>query len=94
MDQIELKVNKREVLGKKVRFLRRKGITPVHLFGHGIDSEALQCDTDTLKSVLAEAGHTGLINLKLDGEKKPRTAVARPCSRSFPARSSTALRRW
>jgi len=77
MDQIELKVTKREVLGKKVRFLRRQGITPVHLFGHGIESEALQCDTANLKSVLAESGHTGLINLKIASEKKPRTAVVR-----------------
>jgi large subunit ribosomal protein L25 len=77
MDQLELKVNKREVLGKKVRFLRRQGITPVHLFGRDIKSEALQCDTNNLKSVLAEAGHTGLINLRIASEKKPRTAVVR-----------------
>jgi ribosomal protein L25 (general stress protein Ctc) len=36
MDQIELNASRRDVLGKKVRFLRRQGITPVHVFGHGI----------------------------------------------------------
>jgi len=77
MDQIELKVDRRETLGKKVRFLRREGITPVHLFGHGIESEALQCETARLQQVLAEAGHTKLINLQLANEKKPRTAVVR-----------------
>ena len=77
MDQIELKVTKREILGKKVRFLRRQGITPVHLFGHGVESVALQCDTAKLKWVLAEAGRTRLISLKLDGEKGPRTVVIR-----------------
>ena len=81
MDQIELKVNKREVLGKKVRFLRREGITPVHLFGHGIDSVALQCDTAQLQQVLAEAGHTRVINLKFDKERKPRPAVVREVQR-------------
>jgi len=77
MEQIELKVSEREILGKKVRFLRRQGITPVHLFGHGIESLALQCDTATLQQVLAQAGKTRLISLKLDNEKRPRTVVAR-----------------
>ncbi len=77
MDQIELKVTNREILGKKVRFLRRQGITPVHLLGHGIGSMALQCDTANLQRVLAEAGHTRLISLKLDNEKKPRTVIVR-----------------
>ena len=77
MDQIELKVINREILGKKVRFLRRQGIMPVHLFGHGIESMALQCDTAKLQRVLAEAGKTRLISLKLDGEKRPRPVVVR-----------------
>jgi large subunit ribosomal protein L25 len=77
MDQIELDTRNRELLGKKVRFLRRQGITPVHLFGHGIESKTLQCDTAELQQVLAEAGQTRLINLKLDKEKRPRTAVVR-----------------
>ena len=77
MDQIELEVTNREILGKKVRFLRRQGITPVHLFGHGIESVALQCDTARLKRVLAEAGKTRLISLKLDDEKRPRNVVVR-----------------
>lgn len=77
MDQIELNVTNRGVLGKKVRFLRRQGITPVHLFGHGIESVALQCDTTKLKQTLAKAGQTRLISLKLDNERKPRTVVVR-----------------
>ena len=77
MDQIELEVTSRETLGKKVRFLRRQGITPVHLFGHGIESLALQCDTNKLQKILAEAGKTRLISLKLDKEKRLRNAVVR-----------------
>ena len=77
MDQIELTVSNREILGKKVRFLRRQGITPAHLFGHGIESMALQCDTVGLRHVLAEAGKTRLINLKVDSEKKSHTAMVR-----------------
>ena len=77
MEQIELKTTNREILGKKVRFLRRQGITPVHLFGHGIKSMSLQCDTAELHRVLAEAGQTQLISLKLDKEKRPRNVIVR-----------------
>lgn len=81
MDEIELQVNKREILGKKVRFLRRQGIIPVHVFGHGIKSLALQCDTATLKRGLAQAGHTGIISLTLDTEKSPRHVIVREIQR-------------
>ncbi len=86
MDQIELDVTKREILGKKVRFLRRQGITPVHLFGHGIESQALQCDTARLQQVLAEAGKTKLINFKIDGEKKARSVIVREVEIELPRR--------
>ncbi len=77
MEQIELKATSREVLGKKVRFLRRQGITPLNLFGHGIRSVAMQCDTANLRQVLAEAGRTRLISLKLDNEKTPKNVIVR-----------------
>ena len=47
-EKIELKVDKRDVLGKKVKFLRNKGVVPVHLFGHNVDSLALQGDAAAL----------------------------------------------
>lgn len=86
MDQIELNVTKREILGKKVRFLRRQGITPLHLFGHGIESQALQCDTAKLQQVLAEAGKTKLINFKIGGEKKARSVIVREVEIELPRR--------
>lgn len=83
MDKIELKVTNRDTLGKKVRHLRREGITPIHLFGHGTQSLSLQCDTRELETVLSHAGHTGLINLKIDHEKKARMAVIRDYGRDW-----------
>lgn len=77
MEQIELLVTTRDILGKKVRFLRRQGVTPVHLFGHDVESLALQCDTGQLQHALAQAGKTRLINLRLDKAKKPRNVVVR-----------------
>jgi len=81
MKQTELLATTRETLGKKVRFLRRQGITPVHLFGHNVESVALQCDTAQLKRVLAQTGRTRLISLKVDEAKKPRNVVVREVQR-------------
>jgi large subunit ribosomal protein L25 len=83
MDKIELKVANREILGKKVKHLRRQGITPVHVFGHGIESLALQCDTKELERVLGQAGQTRLVSLRLAKEKKPRTVVVREFDRDW-----------
>lgn len=83
MDRIELTVTNREILGKKVKHLRRQGITPVHLFGHGIKSLALQCETGELERVLGQAGHTGLISLKVDHEKRSRSVVIREFDRDW-----------
>lgn len=81
MDQIELQATNREILGRKVRFLRRQGIIPVHLFGHNVESLALQCEAVQLQRVLAQAGKTRLINLKLDKAKRPRNVVVREIHR-------------
>ena len=78
---MELSANKREILGKKVRFLRRQGITPVHLFGHNIEPMPLQCDTAHLKHVLARAGKTGIVSLKLDKAKRQRNVMVREVQR-------------
>jgi large subunit ribosomal protein L25 len=81
MDQVELQVSRREILGKKVRFLRRQGITPLHLFGHDFESLPLQCDTDALQHVLAQSGHAALVALKLGNERRRRSVVVREIQR-------------
>jgi len=81
MEQTELQAATREILGKKVRFLRRQGIIPVHLFGHDVESMALQCDAAQLQRVLAEVGKTSLISLIPDKAKTPRNVVVREIQR-------------
>jgi large subunit ribosomal protein L25 len=81
MEKIELVAQKRDILGKKVRFLRRKGITPVNLYGHGIESTALQVETPALKRALAQAGMTSLIHLKLGSVKRPYMAIVKSVQR-------------
>ena len=77
MERIELEAAKREVNGKKVRFLRREGITPANMYGHGLESVALQLDTKKLKQTLARAGKTDLISLKVSESDAPVMVLVR-----------------
>ncbi len=76
MTTIELKATRRHIEGKKVQELRNKGITPAHLFGPGVKSEAIQVDTTALRQTLAEAGHTKLVTLHI-GHEKNHTVMVR-----------------
>jgi len=80
LEDLKLKATPRNVLGKKTRFLRRQGITPVHLYGHNVKSLALQCDTDELEHLIAQAGRTRLISLEIDSDR-PRTVFVREIQR-------------
>ena len=77
MEGLTLATSKRTVLGKKSRFLRRQGITPAHLFGHGLESLSLQCDTVKLQRMIAQAGTTRLIALEIEGDRQPRSIFIR-----------------
>jgi len=81
MDDLRLEATKRDILGKKTRFLRRQGITPAHLFGHGIESQALQCDTAQIQKIIARAGMSKVINLKVDDDKQPKSVFIREIQR-------------
>jgi large subunit ribosomal protein L25 len=81
MTDLTLHATKREILGKKTRFLRRQGLTPAHLFGHGLESVALQCDTTELKHIIAQAGKTRLVTLKVEADKHHRSIFIREIQR-------------
>jgi large subunit ribosomal protein L25 len=77
MEELKLKASKRAVLGKKNKALRREGLTPAHLFGHSIDSMALQCDAVELKKVVDRAGATRLVTLDIEGETDAKNVFVR-----------------
>jgi large subunit ribosomal protein L25 len=68
-DTLTLDVSPRSAAGKANKALRRSGSVPVHVFGHGMESQALQAEEKTLRHVVQKAGHTGLIQVKLDGQQ-------------------------
>lgn len=78
-EQITLTAQRREVLGKQVNRLRREGILPANIFGHGRPSVAIQVNAHELRQLLAAHGGSKLIQLRVDGA--PETAVVRHIGR-------------
>jgi large subunit ribosomal protein L25 len=66
-----LKVDKRKVLGKQVKKLRREGILPANVYGKNIKSQSLQVLAKDFIEVYDKAGETGLVNLDIDGKLIP-----------------------
>jgi len=77
----KLKVKIRHILGKKVRFLRRQGLTPANLYGPKTESIALEVESPVLERLIARVGRNALINLMVDGGKKPRLVMIRDIQR-------------
>jgi len=77
----ELAVAPRTVLGKKVKALRRSGVTPGNIYGHKIASQAVQADTAELVHLLRASTRNAIIDLKLEGAPKPRPVIVRAVER-------------
>lgn len=71
MEQVPLTAQKRTVLGRKVKTLRKEGIIPAHVFGHKIATEHIQIKAADFAKVFEKVGETGIIDLSVDGAKKP-----------------------
>ncbi len=82
MKPLELRVFRREITGKKVRFLRRQGIVPGNVYGHGIDSVPVQVEAKALKQLLSHAGTTDLVRLKIGDSGEPVRVLIRDMQRN------------
>ena len=67
MDMQKLGLSRRTVIGKKVKQLRRQGILPVHMYGSGTDSQALQGEAGALRRLLPQVGTNIPVSVEVDG---------------------------
>ena len=80
-ERAELKVSKREVLGKKVKKLREQGIIPANLYGHGKASQALQVEAKELLRAITQTGGGGLVFIKIGSRGRAQPAITREVQR-------------
>ena len=81
METLSLKLSPRTVTGKKVRFLRREGIVPVHFFGRGAASQAMQIDAGVLRRVLPQAGTNVPVIVEVEGQDGESVCFVREVQR-------------
>ncbi len=67
----KLTVEKRKVLGAKVKKLRKEGILPANIYGRDIKSLSVQVPFKEFEKVYKEVGETGLIDVEVNGELRP-----------------------
>lgn len=67
----KLKVEKRDIQGKKVRKLRRTGIIPANIYGADFTSTAVQLPLKEFDKVFNIVHETGLVDLDLGGTVIP-----------------------
>jgi large subunit ribosomal protein L25 len=69
-----LSVQRRSVTGKHVKHLRTQGLLPATVYGKGVDPVSIQLDERTFFNVYRRVGHTSLVDLQIEGEKKQQSA--------------------
>jgi large subunit ribosomal protein L25 len=67
----QLNLVRREVIGKKVRALRRSGIIPANIYGHNVDSLAVQVPSDELRLLMKRHSRNEIIYVQVDGQERP-----------------------
>lgn len=72
MTKHELKVQKRNLQGRKVKQLRQSGVIPGHVFGKNIASLSIQTDVKEFVTTFKEAGESSLVYLHVDSDRDAR----------------------
>src|SRR3989344_2763827 len=69
---MEILVKTRTILGKKVKSLRRNGLIPAEIYGHGLENRHVEVNAKDFKKVFRSAGENTLLDAMTEsGEKIP-----------------------
>jgi large subunit ribosomal protein L25 len=69
MESIVLNANRRSILGKQVRMLRREGKLPGIIYGHNFEPVAITMDLRDVTRSLAGLAPSALVTVNVDGEE-------------------------
>lgn len=75
MVAVKLDVEKREILGRKVKKLRAEGKLPANVFGKKVKSVSIVVPSKKFELVFEKVGETRLVDLEVKGEKESRPVL-------------------
>ncbi|NIM47619.1 MAG: 50S ribosomal protein L25 [Candidatus Aenigmarchaeota archaeon] len=78
METITLKAKKREVVGKKVKKLRKEGFLPAVLYGRDTKNENLSILKAEFEKIFKKAGLNKIVSLVIEGEGKKNVLIHEP----------------
>src|SRR5512138_1564048 len=81
MEKVVLQAEKRDVIGKQVKALRRAGKLPAVIYGRHTEPISVSLDAHTAALVLGKLTSSSLVTISLDGKEYP--ALVREKQRDF-----------
>ncbi len=81
MDVQTLSLSRRQITGKKVKTLRRKGIVPVHMYGSGTEAQSLQTDALELQQLLPRVGTNVPLSIQVENDSGENICFVREVQR-------------
>lgn len=75
MEQITLNTTTRNLSGKKVKILRRKGQIPLVLYGRNFKTLSLSAESKEFQKIANEAGEATIINLNIPEQKVVKALI-------------------
>ena len=71
MEKVIIQAEKRSVIGKQVKALRREGKLPAVIYGHHLDPISIVLDMHDASRTLAKASSSTLVTIELEGKQYP-----------------------
>lgn len=73
--ELVLSASRRAETGKKVKAIRRQGILPVVMYGHGLQSRSLAVPKKFFEKVYRQAGKSTLVDVAIDRNKPVKVLI-------------------
>jgi large subunit ribosomal protein L25 len=74
-NQVNFPAQKREVMGKKVKTLRKKGLIPANIYGDIKESMSVMVEETPFLKLYNRVGDTGVVYLEIGAEKTTRPVL-------------------
>lgn len=71
-----MQVKERKQKGKAVKLLRKEGLIPACVYGHGVESKNVSVEYVPFVKVYKQAGESSLVDLIIDGGKSVKALIA------------------
>jgi large subunit ribosomal protein L25 len=81
MEKVLIEANKREIVGKKVKYLRKEGKLPAVIYGSEIDTTSITLDSKEATNTLNRVTGSTILTINLDG--KELAALVREIQRDY-----------